>query len=409
MFRVKTWHRVPTAAFLTYIQEAIVRPNTELEEYSSVVETIYDAAVDRTIWPEALLNLRRFVGASSASLLLSTDKKFESTLPNFIFLSGYTEAFIQSLTAEYWQMWSLQANVFAWKVGEVYHLPGLMPTNEFLSSRFFREVLQPHQQFDYLGMLALREGPHSIHLNMSTTIQDGPLLPRNIALMRLLAPHICRSAKIGLALDLRTLRAETLQATLDSLTAAVYLTQGDGHIVFMNRSAEHQVKQGIGVKVTNNRLTAKNQTAAAALAASFAGVRKGAGQTSAGTVSVAIPDDRGSLIATVLQLGNGRRQLLSAGAQTDMFAVFMQDPAATPPIPGEAIANLYGLTPGELRVLLAIAQGRSSQEVADILGISLATVKTHFQHIYQKTGLNRQSDLRQMVTKASASITDDGD
>ena len=42
------------------------------------------------------------------------------------------------------------------------------------------------------------------------------------------------------------------------------------------------------------------------------------------------------------------------------------------------------LTDRELQVLIHIAQGLSNQEIADNLGISLPTVKTHVTHILQK-------------------------
>lgn len=42
------------------------------------------------------------------------------------------------------------------------------------------------------------------------------------------------------------------------------------------------------------------------------------------------------------------------------------------------------LTDRELQVLALIAQGLSNQEIADNLGISLPTVKTHVTHILQK-------------------------
>ena len=46
------------------------------------------------------------------------------------------------------------------------------------------------------------------------------------------------------------------------------------------------------------------------------------------------------------------------------------------PMPGEAFAKLYGLTGGELRVAMAMATNLTPQEVADMLGIGLQTVKT---------------------------------
>lgn len=42
------------------------------------------------------------------------------------------------------------------------------------------------------------------------------------------------------------------------------------------------------------------------------------------------------------------------------------------------------LTPREREVLQLAADGRSTREIADVLVLSPCTVKTHFQHIYEK-------------------------
>jgi DNA-binding CsgD family transcriptional regulator len=57
----------------------------------------------------------------------------------------------------------------------------------------------------------------------------------------------------------------------------------------------------------------------------------------------------------------------------------------------------YKLTPAELRVLLAIVEVGGIPEIAPMLGISEATVKTHLQHVFEKTGVNRQADLVKVV------------
>jgi DNA-binding CsgD family transcriptional regulator len=44
-----------------------------------------------------------------------------------------------------------------------------------------------------------------------------------------------------------------------------------------------------------------------------------------------------------------------------------------------------GLTPREREVLLAVAEGRTTNEIADTLGLSPATVKTHLDRIFSKT------------------------
>jgi len=69
----------------------------------------------------------------------------------------------------------------------------------------------------------------------------------------------------------------------------------------------------------------------------------------------------------------------------------------------DAIARSYGLTPGEARVLQAVAEIGGVRPVAVALGLSHTTVKTHLRHIYQKTGTKRQIDLVRLVAAAAAS------
>ena len=49
------------------------------------------------------------------------------------------------------------------------------------------------------------------------------------------------------------------------------------------------------------------------------------------------------------------------------------------------------LTPKELEVLDAVAEGLSNQQVADRLFVSLSTIKTHLQSIYGKLDVKRRT------------------
>lgn len=113
--------------------------------------------------------------------------------------------------------------------------------------------------------------------------------------------------------------------------------------------------------------------------------------------SLALPDGAdGGYVATLLPIESGHRQGVLAPFAASV-AVFTQDPVLAPLMPGEAFARLHGLTGGELRVALALSQGLSGIEAADMLGVSEPTIRTHLQRIYSKTGTTRQTDLLRLL------------
>jgi DNA-binding NarL/FixJ family response regulator len=87
-----------------------------------------------------------------------------------------------------------------------------------------------------------------------------------------------------------------------------------------------------------------------------------------------------------------------------MSAIFVQDPAFVPPFPGEAFAEIHGLTESELRVLLAMAPGLYVKEAAEMLGIGESTAKTHLQHIYSKTGTSKQTELMHLFMSSTPPV-----
>jgi DNA-binding CsgD family transcriptional regulator len=146
------------------------------------------------------------------------------------------------------------------------------------------------------------------------------------------------------------LRATAEQALADSLDRAVLVADRAGEIVF------------------------RTKTAARLLAQHFAGAAPG--RVPAGLRLA--PSNGVPLRVSSLLPGN-----------TGDFQIIALEP--TRPAPRAADLESLGLTPREAEVLFWLTQGKSSPEIAIILGAAANTVKKHVQNIFQKLGVENRT------------------
>jgi DNA-binding CsgD family transcriptional regulator/PAS domain-containing protein len=379
---------------------SILQSNSELEQFSTVVEKIYDAALDQDLWPTALRSISELVGADGAGIHFADMNRISLGPTNFHSV-GFPDSFNRKIF-EYAQVWAVQSGLPFWQVGDVRHLPDILSHEELINGKFYKEVISKEDQDDYIGMVAAREGLSLVPMTLATRKSTGSFQPQSLKLAKLLSSHICRSAKISFALELKTLQSSILESTLNTIGSGIYLVQRDGRVVFMNESAEKQIARGVGLTITNNRITPKDETAAAQFAAAMSDKID---EISPQAISIALPDEHGGMLATIMPLNKGLRQSLTGGANPAVFAIFVQNPTAPLPSPGEGFAKLYGLTQGESRTLMALSMSQGPQDAANILGISIATVRSHLQHIFTKTNTSGQSELMQLMMRSVAPIS----
>lgn len=77
--------------------------------------------------------------------------------------------------------------------------------------------------------------------------------------------------------------------------------------------------------------------------------------------------------------------------------VVLHDPSQPQSMQPCLLQQLYGLTPAEARLTLALCQGDTPAEAAQRAGVGIGTVRTQLRSIFAKTGAERQTDLIRML------------
>ena len=68
----------------------------------------------------------------------------------------------------------------------------------------------------------------------------------------------------------------------------------------------------------------------------------------------------------------------------------------------EALQSLFGLTPAEAQLTLALSRGERIQTAASISGLTVSSARTYLKRVFVKTGVDRQSDLVKKVLSSPA-------
>lgn len=84
--------------------------------------------------------------------------------------------------------------------------------------------------------------------------------------------------------------------------------------------------------------------------------------------------------------------------------ILLSDPERRNKLSGELLARFFNFTPTETRIAMALAEGRSTAEIADWLGVSGTTVAFHLRNLFEKTDTHRQAELVSLVLAGCITI-----
>jgi DNA-binding CsgD family transcriptional regulator len=361
---------------------------------SALIGDIYDAALDPALWPEVLEKSSTFVGGGSASLY---SKDSVSKTANINYAVGMETRYIQCYEEKYVKIDPTTPGFFFFDVGEIISIEDILPVQEFLETRFYREWAQPRGWVDTATAVLEKSGTSYAVFSVFRHERDGMVDDAVRDRMRLIVPHIRRAMLIGKTIQLKRAEAATLADTLDSLAASLFLVDATGRLIEANISGHAMLAEGTVLRASGGRLIANEQTAEQTLRDAFAGAE--GGDASLGTQGIAVPlvgTDGQRYLAHILPLTSGARR--KAGVRyAAAAAMFVRKAQLETPAAPEVMAKLYGLTPSELRVLLAVFESGSVSGIADALGISEGTAKTHLRRLFGKTNTKRQADLVKLV------------
>ena len=385
------------------------------EEVRDLIGAIYEAASAPERWGDIVRKIRLATHSHFGMLWLGNPncsvEEFAANQGNFLAfehenfssLSDF-EGFVlrrqdPSLTEPYAQL----AHRVPLRRAVVGH--EFVPIDEFKKTEFYHQVAAPAGNVHLLGSIMSRRNGRIDAITFYRPDKAWNYGPEELRLIDVFIPHIRRSLSLYKELQKAGLQAAVLQNSIDALTSALILLNHNGKVVFLNAAAERLLKQCRGLYVRRNRLCAMRHADSLQLERL---TKEAIGKNGRRPVGGAVTIQQGlgeqplQVAAAPLPLDNPGT--IVSGLEAAAVLV-IHNPSEQIHVPQEIICTMFGLTPAESQLLLALGNGQTLRQFSDEHRVTRNTARTHLKSVFAKTGTSKQSDLVRLLSVVTHSVT----
>jgi DNA-binding CsgD family transcriptional regulator/PAS domain-containing protein len=359
-------------------------------ELSRLIGSIYDCALDPSLWDDALNAIKAVMNCDNAVLHLNDVVNGRILVSKVVGMEPYWIERVLGHSAEINR--SLSQSLASWpSLDEPHIVSRHVPREEFETSPYIQDCWPAQGIVDVMTYYLMHTPTRFSGLALGRHKRYGLIGERELEIGALLLPHVRRAVTISNVLDAAVIGRARMAETLDALRCAVILTDPRGTILHANHAAESILAREDLVTRNRDALAAKVPAAAAELRDAIKYAAEDAVAIGKTGLQIRLSEaDMPSVFAHVLPMSGSE---LRAGLQpTAAAAIFISAPDGG--LDGaEVMAATYALTPAETRVLVQLLEGKTLAETADALCIAMTTARSHLNHIFSKTGVTRQADL----------------
>jgi DNA-binding CsgD family transcriptional regulator len=368
------------------------------DKLSDVIGEIYDAALDPTLWPNALESVTALWEGQAAVLIKSN---VEQCTHHIICQAGLPCLPNQGDVDEFLKIPELNA-ALSLSQGGIARITDLITSEKLHRTLLYRDWMSPHglHELVFIPITSQRECKFLLII-----LYCKPDVIEYFEIIRFILPHIVHALNIQESLKNSQRQVTTFEATLDSLRPSVFLLNRDGSLAQANASASAMLQQGHVLYSVAGELRFRDEEASRQIRSTIISAGKGRSDD----VSTAIPivsTDGERYLARLLALQTTLHPSEAGENLTAALALFVYKAELEKTSPLRVIAEAYNLTPAEMRVFLAVVQIGGVPEAAEVLGITKNTIRVLLQRVYSKTGVNRQAELAKLLASFSTPLTD---
>lgn len=208
-----------------------------------------------------------------------------------------------------------------------------------------------------------------------------------------LAPHLSQALEISQQYNQGMFQQKLLESVIDHISMGLLLIDEKGDVLWSSQTAERMIENSATMILHNRQLRFLNSS----VNLSFRDLLSHLTHQSSGFERHILVDNDERSNALEIML----TPFYNNGA-LPYALVYLKDAQAASMIAPKEVQTLFALTPAEANIAVALADGLTLSEYAELKGISIGTARIQLKSVFSKMGINRQAEL---VRKLYSSVS----
>ncbi|HEY3887470.1 MAG TPA: helix-turn-helix transcriptional regulator [Caulobacteraceae bacterium] len=373
------------------------------QQHSQLLDLIYGAAVDPGLWVGVMENMADLMGGNTAwlSQVSMADGNGSGIIARIdpVMPQRYTDYYAAlnpfAVKARPHQV------VAVWKPKISTDRDDFPDDGPLKRTEFFNDFMRPQDIRSVLMIDVAAKGLEVATVNIHRNGRSEPFAEAQLRIAEALHPHLVRAFRLsGAFADLKSLADDTA-AALDRAGQGMFILDTGGRLKHVNLLGERMLAQKNGLTVVGGRLSAARVEAAQTLRGLVAAAaRLDAGGRRGGSMAIQRTAEGASLSITVSPLTAGSFSVFSADPSV---LVCVTDLYGELTLAGDRLREAFRLTAAQARVAGLLLDGAKPKAMAEALGLSVHTVRTHLASVYEKTETAGQADLSRLLMRLTGS------
>ncbi|TNF36398.1 MAG: helix-turn-helix transcriptional regulator [Gammaproteobacteria bacterium] len=283
-------------------------------------------------------------------------------------------------------------------------LAEFLPRDVLEASDYYREYMAPIGVFHMLGVDMRPASGTDVRLRVTRGPGAPDFSEADRELVAALIPHIHQAVTLQSRIARTQSERDVYANAFGQLSLGAIILDEQGAVLHVNEAAEAIMAKPAQITVKAGQLQVGNRQQNQAFRDIVDEVMAAHRRSEPSFVRVFRLEKSDSLAGIGLLVRPLPRGALPEGQEVPAVAIFISDPETQRAAPVHILTQLFGFTPAEASLALLLANGLTLDEAATELDVSRNTVKSHLSAVFAKTGVNRQTQLVQLILKSVAPL-----